>query len=130
MTGFVDTNVLVRHLTNDPPSQGRRATAAISSAQRLLITDVVFAECVFVLESFYETPRAQVAAAMRSLLMLPSVRVVDDALLFRALELYEDRRLDFAEAHLVASAESSGIPTVLSFDRDLRRAEGIDWREP
>lgn len=69
---------------------------------------MVFAECVDVLESFYETPRDQVAAAMRSLLAMPSVTSVDAAALLRALEVYEDQRLHFAEAHLVAQAEATG----------------------
>jgi hypothetical protein len=46
-------------------------TAVLRGAERLLVTDVVFAECVFVLESFYEAPRAQVATAMRALLAMP-----------------------------------------------------------
>jgi hypothetical protein len=40
----------------------------LAEAEQLLVTDVVFAECVFVLESFYEAPRAQVATTMRALL--------------------------------------------------------------
>jgi predicted nucleic-acid-binding protein len=91
---------------------------------------VVFAECLFVLESFYELPRERVAATMRSLLALPTSRVVDAGVLLRALEVYEVQRLDFAEAHLVASAEATGVDAVLSFDRDLRRAPTVQWIEP
>lgn len=122
--------MLIRHLTGDPPAQARRATAALREAERLLVTDVVFAECVYVLESFYEAPREQVAAAMRALLGMPSVMTVDAAALMRALEVYEDQRLHFAEAHLVAHAEATGKGTVLSFDRALSRATSIDWRQP
>ena len=122
--------MLIRHLTGDPPGQARRATAALREADRLLVTDVVFAECVYVLESFYEATREQVAAAMRALLGMPSVMTVDAAALMRALEVYEDQRLHFAEAHLVAHAEATGKGTVLSFDRALARATTIDWRQP
>jgi predicted nucleic-acid-binding protein len=122
--------VLVRHLTCDPPAQARRATAALRDADRLLVTDVVFAECVFVLESYYEAPRGQVAAAMRALLAMPAVAVVDASTLLRALAVYEEQRLHFAEAHLVAQAEATGVGAVLSFDRALRRAESIEWGQP
>jgi predicted nucleic-acid-binding protein len=91
---------------------------------------VVFAECVYVLESFYEAPRDQVAAAMRSLLAMPSVMTIDAVALLRALELYEDQRLHFAEAHLVAQAEATDARRVLSFDRALARATSIDWHQP
>jgi predicted nucleic-acid-binding protein len=130
LIAFVDTNVLIRHLTGDPPAQARKATAALRDAEQLLVTDVVFAECVFVLESFYEAPRAQVATTMRALLAMPTVRVADQPVLLRSLELYEQDRLHFAEAQLVAVAEASGIGRVLSFDKGLKRATLIEWREP
>ncbi|HWT93420.1 MAG TPA: type II toxin-antitoxin system VapC family toxin [Solirubrobacteraceae bacterium] len=130
LIAFVDTNVLVRHLVADPPEQARRATAALADAERLLVTDVVFAECVFVLESFYEAPREQVATAMRALLALPSVVVNDAPVLLRALEVYELDGLHFAEAQLVAAAEASGVGRVLSFDKALKRATSIEWWQP
>jgi predicted nucleic-acid-binding protein len=130
LIAFVDTNVLIRHLTGDPPAQARKATAALRAAERLLVSDVVFAECVFVLESFYEAPRAEVATAMRALLAMPAVAVADDVVLLRALEVYEEQRLHFAEAQLVAAAEVSGVGCVLSFDRGLRRATSIEWLQP
>ena len=90
LIAFVDTNVLIRHLTGDPPAQARRATAVLAEAEQLLVTDVVFAECVFVLESFYEVPRAQVATTMRALLAMPTVTVADQPVLLRSLEVYEE----------------------------------------
>ena len=53
MSAFVDTNVLVRHLTGDPADLAARATAYLGSAQGLLLTDLVAAETVYLLESFY-----------------------------------------------------------------------------
>ena len=75
-----------------------RATAALAGEERLLLTDLVLAECAYVLESFYEVPRSQVARLMRAALALPTVQVLDSATLLRALEVYELDRLDFAEA--------------------------------
>jgi predicted nucleic acid-binding protein len=121
MTAFVDTNILVRHLTGDPPEMAARATAYLRSETGLLLTDLVAAETVYVLESFYEAPRDQVAQAMRSLLGLDTVSCVDSALLLRAIEVYETDRIDFAEAYLVACAESTGVGRVASFDRSLDR---------
>ncbi|MDA8044599.1 MAG: PIN domain-containing protein [Actinomycetota bacterium] len=80
MTAFVDTNLLVRHLTGDHPEMVALATAYLQSETALLLTDIVVAETVYVLESFYEAPRDQVALAMRSLLGLHTVVCVDRAL--------------------------------------------------
>ncbi|MBA2751459.1 MAG: PIN domain-containing protein [Actinobacteria bacterium] len=130
MSAFVDTNVLVRHLTSDPPELAARATAYLGTERELLLTDLVAAETVYVLESFYEVPRDQVAEAVRSLVAFDSIVSVDPALLLRATEVYETDRIDFAEACLVACAESTGVGKVASFDRSLDRVDTIERIEP
>ena len=130
MTAFVDTNVLVRHLTGDPPEMAERATAHLAVADELFLTDLIVAETVYVLESFYEAPRATLAEAMRSLLAFDAIVCVDPALLLRAIEVYEVDRLDFAQAYLVACAESTGVGTVLSFDQSVDRVTTVRRIEP
>jgi predicted nucleic acid-binding protein len=130
MSAFIDTNVLVRHLTGDPPEMAHRATAYLSNAKELLLTDLIVAETIYVLESFYETPRSQIAEVIRSLLALRSVLVVDRDVLLRALEIYETDRLDFAEAYLVACAESTGVGEIASFDRSIDRIPTVQRIEP
>ncbi len=107
-----------------------RATAALVGDEQLLLSDLVLAECVYVLESFYEVERARVATLMRSAIALASIEVVDASLLLRALEVYELDRLDFAEAYLVANAESTGVRRVLPFDRTIDRVQSISRIEP
>lgn len=130
MSAFVDTNVLVRHLTGDPPAMAARATAYLQSERELLLTDLVAAETVYVLESFYEAPRHEVAQAVRSLVAFDSIVCVDPALLLRAIEVYETDRIDFAGAYLVACAESTGVGQVVSFDRSIDRIDTIERVEP
>lgn len=98
MTAFIDTNILVRHLTGDPPAMAERATASLAAESELYLADLIVAETIYVLESFYKAPRDQVAGAMRSLVAMRSMVTVDPAVLLRALEIYETDRLDFAEA--------------------------------
>jgi predicted nucleic acid-binding protein len=130
LTAFIDTNVLVRHLTGDPPDLAERATAFLGSERELLLTDLVAAETIYVLESFYKAPRDDVAQALRSLVAFESIVCVDPALLLRAIEVYETDRIDFAEAYLVASAESTGVGRVASFDQSIDRVDTIERIEP
>ena len=97
---------------------------------RLFLTDLVVAETVCVLESFYEAPRDQVALAVRSLLALDSIVAIDPALLLRAVEVYETERIDFAESYPVACAESTDVSRIVSFDRSLDRVETVERIEP
>jgi predicted nucleic acid-binding protein len=130
VTAFVDTNVLIRHLTGDPPEMASRATRYLETATELLLPDLILAEVAYVLESFYETPRAQVATTLRAVLAFPAIRVLDADLLQRAVEVYEVHRLDFADAYLIASAERTGIGVIASFDRSIDRVATIRREEP
>ena len=93
MSGFVDTNVLIRHLTGDPPATSNRATAFLREASELYLTDLVVAETIDVLESYYEVPREQIVTTIRSLLAFDSISVVDRDVLLRAVEVYEIDRI-------------------------------------
>ena len=130
LSAFLDTNVLIRHLTSDPPAQARRATTFLAAAEELLLPDLIVAEVVFVLESFYEVERERIAELVRAVLGFPAIAVVDSPLLLRALEVYEVNRIDFAEAYLVASAEASGVKTIASFDRSIDRVATVRRLEP
>ncbi len=130
MKAFADTNVLIRHLTRDPPDLATRATQFLSDADELLLADLIVAEVVYVLESFYELERSRVAELVRAIVAFEAMRVVDEGLLLRAAEVYELDRLDFAEAYLVASAERSAVGVVASFDRSIDRVTTVVRLEP
>lgn len=130
MTAFLDTNIIVRHYTGDPPAQARLATRYLEQADRLLLPDLILAEVAYVLESYYRMSRDQVAAALRATLAIPAVRVFDRDLLQRTVELYHIHRFGFADAYLVASAERSGVGTIASFDRGIDRAGTVRREEP
>ena len=130
MTALVDTNVLVRHLTGDPPEQAERATRYLAGADELLLPDLIFAEVAYVLDSYYEVERVRLAETLRSILAFPAVRVLDRELLQRTVEVYEVHRLDFADAYLVATAERTGVGVIASFDRSIDRVGTIRREEP
>jgi predicted nucleic-acid-binding protein len=108
----------------------RRATAYLRRERELLLTDLITAETVYVLESFYEAPRDEIAQAIRSLVAFESIVCVDPGLLLRAVGVYETERIDFAEAYLVACAESTDVGRVVSFDRSIDRVETVERIEP
>jgi predicted nucleic-acid-binding protein len=107
-----------------------RATALLASGQRLLLADLIVAECVYVLESFYEVPRERVAELMRAAIAFPSIETIEPSSLLRALEVYEVYRSDFADAYLVAQAETTGVAAIASFDRSIDGIPGLARQEP
>ena len=63
---LIDTNVLIRLLTQDPPDQAARAEALVAAADpdSLILTEMILAECAYVLESAYRLPRDEVAVKL------------------------------------------------------------------
>lgn len=102
----------------------------LRSGRPLLLTDLVFAECVYVLESFYEVERGRVAELMRAALALPTVRALQPEILLAALEIHERVGISFVDAHIAALAQATGVGDVVSFDRGLDRVPGVSRREP
>jgi predicted nucleic acid-binding protein len=130
VSAFLDTNVLIRHLTGEPPEQARRATTFLATAERLLLPDLIVAEVVYVLECVYGIGRERVADLVRAVVGFPAVAVLDGLLLARALEVYETVGIDFADAYLVACAEVSGVNSIASFDRGIDKVATVERVEP
>jgi len=113
----VDTNVLVRYLVEDDPTQTDRAEAVLRSGA-VLVPNTVLLETAWVLRTGYRFDRAAIAGGISKLLGLPGVQAEDSATAGRALEWYA-RGLDFADAlHLASSGQAEAFAT---FDRALRR---------
>ena len=91
MTGL-DTNVLVRYLTQDHPAQSATAAREIEQAARsgakLVISPIVLCELVWVLESAYDYGRSEVAGALDRILRTAQFEVLEKDLLWPALEEY------------------------------------------
>lgn len=134
MAVFLDTNVLVRHLTQDNAALSPRATSFLGRIERgeirARIADTVIFETVFLLERRYGRSKLEIREALLSLLALPAIELPDKQRIGRAFELYTDSRLSFADAYHVALMEQLGIDEIASFDKDFDSVPGIRRVEP
>jgi predicted nucleic-acid-binding protein len=130
MSAYVDTNVLIRHLTGDPPLMAQRATAFLVREEELFLVDLIVAQTVYVLESVYGVGKPQIAQTIRSAIAMKNMVTSEPSCLLRALEVYESYRLDFSEAYLVACSEISGIWNIASFDKSIDRVATVRRIEP
>ncbi|MER9054115.1 type II toxin-antitoxin system VapC family toxin [Mesorhizobium sp. M0904] len=121
----IDTNLIVRYLTDDHPTQSSRARALIDS-QPVFVAVTVMLEVEWVLRSAYGLAPLEIARTLRAFSGLPTVEVEDGTVVSSALDLSE-RGLDFADAlHLGKSAHCVGFAT---FDRKFvtaAQAAGYD----
>ncbi|HWZ30523.1 MAG TPA: type II toxin-antitoxin system VapC family toxin [Bryobacteraceae bacterium] len=115
----VDTNILVRFLTHDDPSQTVRAVA-LMKASDIWISKTVMLETAWVLRSMYAFAPKSILEAIRRIGGMPNVSFEDPRAVIDATTLYENG-FDFADAmHLASRGESDEFVT---FDaRLVRRA--------
>ncbi len=121
----LDTNVLVRYLVQDDPGQARQAAAAIDGAagrgERLHLAAVTLCELVWVLESSYDEPRANVAATLDQILRTADFEIEHRDLVRHAADTYRETAVDFADALVVQVNHAAGCEHTLTFDKSLRR---------
>ena len=119
----VDTNVVVRVLTNDDPAQAATA-AALLERETIFLPLSVMLETEWVLSSVYELDRKAVAHSLRRFLGVPTVTAEAAGRVEQALSWYEEG-FDFADALHLASASEAGAERLATFDAKFRRrAEG------
>jgi len=118
----VDTNVLVRLVTNDNAAQAARA-AAIFRAGPVFIPKSVLLEAEWVLRFSYKLRTAAILRALRAVLGLENVAVEDPVTVVAALRFLESG-LDFADAlHVVSSSKAERFVTFDS--RLVKRARSV-----
>ena len=132
--GYVDTNVILRFLVNDPPDMAEEAARlfqAVAEGQVTLVVDaIVIAEVVWVLSSFYKHPVSDIATALRDFLLQEGIEAEEKNALLHALTLYETKNVDFADALVAARMQKHGIQCVFSFDTHFDRLPGIYRTSP
>jgi predicted nucleic-acid-binding protein len=125
----LDTNVLVRYLTQDQPAQAARAEAAILRATagggRCAISPVVLCELVWVLTGAYKTPKADVLAALDGILTTEAFEIIDRPVIAEAVEAYRLGRADFSDFVIGLTDLAAGCTETVTFDRALHGVRGF-----
>ena len=117
----IDTNIVVRFLTEDDPQQARVARAVIDQGS-IFVPRTVVLEAEWVLRGVYELPPARVIAALRAFAGLPGVVIEDAASVARAMR-WAEVGMDFADALHLAAA--SGCQDFLTFDQRFVRKGSV-----
>lgn len=134
---LLDTNIIIRYVTQDNPEQATRAYRLLQQLEAgdlsLVTTEGVLIEAVQVLSSrnLYNLPRQEIATHLSAVILLQGLKLPNKRMYLRALELYTSfPHLDFVDALNVAYMERAGDTAIVSFDRDFDRVPGITRREP
>ncbi len=125
----LDTNVLVRWITDDDPAQCEQIAqllqATASAGQRLTVPVTVLLETERVLRARYGFDRAALILALDALLGAPELDWMDEIAVERALYLYkQDGAPDFADCLHISLADVAGHGPLLTFDTRAATLDG------
>jgi len=113
----IDTNVLVRYLTEDDEAQAAAAAKIIEAASTVLISTIVLAETTWVLRRAYKHTPVDVAAALREFIGAQGVEV-DEAAAELGLRFLEQGG-DFADGIIAHEAKRHRCDCLVTFDREF-----------
>jgi predicted nucleic-acid-binding protein len=116
----VDTNVLVRYLTQDDPAQSAKAVGildALSSANPGYLSLVVVLELVWVLKLSYAFTKGELITVVDNLLRSKELIVERADMVASALSLFKNSRAGFSDCVILRCHERAGCEYTLTFDR-------------
>ena len=129
----LDTNVILRFLLADDPSQSPKARALFEFAQAgrlaLFVSHVTLAEASWVLLSYYDFERPELARTLRALVLHEGVEVADSAVLLDAFDRFGRINVDFIDCYAAALAKARDS-VVVTNDRDFRKFTDVTARRP
>jgi predicted nucleic-acid-binding protein len=122
----LDTNVLVRYLTQDNVAQARAVDSlvaeALSEGERLHVDDVVLCELVWVLRGAYRAGKPAIVSALQKISSTALFNFEDREVLRRAVDDYRDGGGDFADYLIGRRNRRAGCEGTVTFDRALKGA--------
>lgn len=127
MTGL-DTNIIVRYITQDDTIQSAQATnliESLSAAQPGFVTLISIVELVWVLQGNYKTSRDEVALALETLLKIKEIIVQQAAVVWQALRVYASTKADFSDCLIERLAHASQCEITLTFDKGAAKHAGM-----
>ena len=124
MVYLLDTNIIIRFLVGDHEEHLAKSVTIFKDIEtaklQVEIIDGVLMEAFFVLTKFYKLPRNSVITDLKTILTLNGVVNSNKTILYEALNIVENKNIDFVDALICAKSKLQGFGK-LSFDSDVEK---------
>lgn len=118
----LDTNVLVRYITQDDRRQAAKAARVIeeecSETHPGFVAAIVLVELVWVLDSCYGSGRAGIAAVLQRILRTKQLVVQDAETVWKAVRSFEAGKADFADCLIECIGSAYECDYTATFDKN------------
>ncbi len=128
---ILDTNLIIRFLTNDSALQSGKVRDLLSNSSKgdVEIPDIVLAEIIYVLLSVYKLAKEDVVEKVSLLIELDSISC-NKKLIRKALDLFNTFHISYIDAYLGALVVTRKNTKLYTFDRKLVKVLGKSAVEP
>jgi len=128
---FVDTNVFLRFFIRDVESFYHKAMSLFEKAEsaqvKLETSDMVIAEIVWVLESYYDFSKPEIREVVDTILETKNLKVANHSRVKEAIDLYSSGKMDFIDAYNIAYMKAKDFKKVATFDvKHFKNIEGVE----
>ena len=132
---FVDTNIFLRYLTKDDLAKFNRCREVFKKAIKgeifLFTSEMVIAELIWTLLSYYRVPKAEVVEKVSIIIGTRNLHIVNKAIIADSLVLYGQKNIDYIDAYNTVFMKSQGLEKIYSYDEDFDTLDGmIERKEP
>lgn len=132
---FIDTSALLRLLVQDDDLKAQAVENLIRTAPEkglaLHVVPVTIMEIVWVLEKVYHYPKKAVRELAEAIINTPQLKVELAAVFLKALKVYEEKNVKFADALMAFWGMNSGITATYTYDeKDFKRIAGLTVLKP
>ncbi len=131
---FLDTNILLRYLTNDNIPKAKRAFGLLlrveQGEEKVITSPLVIFETIFTLQSFYKLPRQEIKDLVLPIISLRGLYLPGKNVYYPAFDFYVTQNVSFADAYNAAYMMSEHVSDIYSWDTDFDKIEGITRLEP
>ena len=124
----LDTNILVRYITQDIPEQAGTAESLLDQltpSRPGFVSREVALEIVWVLERSYKFSRTQIVEVLTTMIGAENLVVEFDEDIARATIIYEQSGTDFSDLAILMASKRVGCEMLFTFDRRFARMDGV-----
>jgi len=128
-TSFIDANVIIRYLVEEPETVPKKFKGVYSFFQKIEmgeikieLTELVLFETFFVLTNLYKIPSKTVSATLAQLISFKGIELPNKKIITACLKILQKKSMDLVDAYLIALSKEKGIKGIYSFDKDLEKS--------
>jgi predicted nucleic acid-binding protein len=129
MRRFLDTNIFLRYLTKDDEKKAYDVLELLKRVERgeekAVTSPLVIFEVIFTLQKYYRISREETKELLIPLINLRGLKLLHKSVFEKALEMYPQVDISFADLFNYCFMLEEGITEIYSYDEDFDKLEGV-----